>query len=755
MNSKIRLIALLACAGASTAAFAQDSVSANLDGGNGMPGDALKHWQSGAAQRSTYVVDLSQITTSWGTKFRVGPILKGIKLDNATDTFFDSFWNASVISQTQLLDRPSFSSSYSLWTTPGAGVSDRNAGSVSTVAGPAATTQFAISGVANGTERPDPANSLFTRAYKGVVGAVVNFTETEPSRLYVTRVQAADTNLNGYNTGISADLNRETAQFGNGSVDANGFAYFRADNNGIPTGQTARLLGNNVFRVSLATRNTNPNIVSELTGVDATDQAATSQPQDNYSATITGVMNIPAAFNAGTPKFIAADFNTQFMAEGLANTPAHAAGKIGRGSISYLADSLFAGTSGTGAQLMRDTSTSGVEDAFSISVWGVSNTGAVSNTRLLRRPATNFVDNIDGYVWGEAVPGNSVFRHYQGLAAFNAGSQVALCKLSNTSAMAAAVVYEDTYNTLLAGNPSNALVAAKFDPSQPGAAPQWGIVAWTDFDNIGSVNGGKAIYSFDGTTYTQIGRLANLIEVTGASPVGPSISNPVFDSKGNCWFLAGAELFNRLPGGGSDFDTVLIRGVYNPANHSWRLELVLEPGTTILGQNSNLNYRISFLELAYVGAGTAANGAISPGSLWAGSGMQKAWNNTDPSTLSQTDSRALGGLVLNATVTYDVGDENGVDGPDGFFDNPTGTSPQYPNSRDEAYHVVLYIGADVETAPSCPADFNADTVVDFFDYLDFVAAFSSNDPTADFNADTVIDFFDYLDFVAAFSTGCN
>ncbi len=54
----------------------------------------------------------------------------------------------------------------------------------------------------------------------------------------------------------------------------------------------------------------------------------------------------------------------------------------------------------------------------------------------------------------------------------------------------------------------------------------------------------------------------------------------------------------------------------------------------------------------------------------------------------------------------------------------------------------------------CVADYNGDTVVDFFDYLDFVADFSSNAPGADFNADTVIDFFDYLDFVAAFSVGC-
>ncbi len=55
---------------------------------------------------------------------------------------------------------------------------------------------------------------------------------------------------------------------------------------------------------------------------------------------------------------------------------------------------------------------------------------------------------------------------------------------------------------------------------------------------------------------------------------------------------------------------------------------------------------------------------------------------------------------------------------------------------------------------SCLADFNSDSIVDFFDYLDFVAAFADNLPTADFNADTVVDFFDYLDFVQAFSNGC-
>ena len=54
--------------------------------------------------------------------------------------------------------------------------------------------------------------------------------------------------------------------------------------------------------------------------------------------------------------------------------------------------------------------------------------------------------------------------------------------------------------------------------------------------------------------------------------------------------------------------------------------------------------------------------------------------------------------------------------------------------------------------PDCPADWNGDGQVDFFDYLDFVQDF--NDDNADFNGDGQTDFFDYLDFVAAFDQGC-
>jgi agmatine/peptidylarginine deiminase len=54
----------------------------------------------------------------------------------------------------------------------------------------------------------------------------------------------------------------------------------------------------------------------------------------------------------------------------------------------------------------------------------------------------------------------------------------------------------------------------------------------------------------------------------------------------------------------------------------------------------------------------------------------------------------------------------------------------------------------------CPSDFNRDGQTDFFDYLDFVAAFSAEDPSADFDGNGQVDFFDYLEFVAAYDQPC-
>jgi hypothetical protein len=66
--------------------------------------------------------------------------------------------------------------------------------------------------------------------------------------------------------------------------------------------------------------------------------------------------------------------------------------------------------------------------------------------------------------------------------------------------------------------------------------------------------------------------------------------------------------------------------------------------------------------------------------------------------------------------------------------------------------------ASLDGAGGCPADFNDDGTVDFFDYDDFVQCFEGGacppGQTADFNDDGSVDFFDYDDFVLAFETPC-
>ncbi|MBU6412257.1 MAG: hypothetical protein KGS45_02180 [Planctomycetes bacterium] len=112
-------------------------------------------------------------------------------------------------------------------------------------------------------------------------------------------------------------------------------------------------------------------------------------------------------------------------------------------------------------------------------------------------------------------------------------------------------------------------------------------------------------------------------------------------------------------------------------------------------------------------------------------------------------------VILGGTVT--IRPFNGYTPSNGdrfsFITTPREISEQFDTLiAPRGWHIEYF--QNHTDAVFCAADFNSDGIVDFFDYLDFVAAFSSNDTDADFNVDGVIDFFDYLDFVAAFSTGC-
>ena len=75
-----------------------------------------------------------------------------------------------------------------------------------------------------------------------------------------------------------------------------------------------------------------------------------------------------------------------------------------------------------------------------------------------------------------------------------------------------------------------------------------------------------------------------------------------------------------------------------------------------------------------------------------------------------------------------------------------------PSGQSSLRRVVIRWGA------VCPADFNGDGFVDFFDYDDFVGCFQTGvcapGASADFNGDGFVDFFDYDQFVSAFAAGC-
>jgi len=62
--------------------------------------------------------------------------------------------------------------------------------------------------------------------------------------------------------------------------------------------------------------------------------------------------------------------------------------------------------------------------------------------------------------------------------------------------------------------------------------------------------------------------------------------------------------------------------------------------------------------------------------------------------------------------------------------------------------------AVVTVAAPCPADLNADGVIDFADYLEFLNLYDALDPRADLNADGVVDFADYLEFLNHYDAGC-
>ena len=81
------------------------------------------------------------------------------------------------------------------------------------------------------------------------------------------------------------------------------------------------------------------------------------------------------------------------------------------------------------------------------------------------------------------------------------------------------------------------------------------------------------------------------------------------------------------------------------------------------------------------------------------------------------------------------------------------TSDNPNNSVLEAAIDALRI-SEMICAPACPADWNGDGVLDFFDVQAFLADFSAQNPDADLNGDGNFDFFDVQIYLGIVSAGC-
>ncbi|MDQ7014241.1 MAG: GC-type dockerin domain-anchored protein [Planctomycetota bacterium] len=695
MNLTHRLALTVAACGLATSAMAQDSVSP----AGVLPGDALEVYDA-AESCNAYVVDATGFLGSWGTPLQIAPVVKGPRMP--LSGFFNNLISAQAISHDmiEVADYPS--ATYQLWSTPGAGINDLINTAPGSVSPSGMSMQMALGFADFGT-------SAEGSNYNGITAAVVNVDPANESRFYVTRVSTAVNGADGFGN---------TAQFGFGVIDANGNAHFRADDFGV-SGPNP-ITGNNIFRVNILSRTCGTlNVIDNAGASDAGDWLVAN------SATTHPVPNALAESTAGRPVYGGMNFNSQYAYE-VAPGVVVASGAYLQGAATSR------GTNGVSLRpwfsnpdavathsVLSKTVNPGPTDA--ISVWDVDNNGNVLNPgALLVMPAAPgqsgmVTDNSDGFFIEDDIndPDDGwALDGYLSQTPFRGGTgSVALAVAPNGDRLAATTAYND----LIGGsnNPANAVVVAKHDPAT-------GTTVWTlagYYDAI--TDTGKVVK--DGPGGATIGVMSGLFEVTGGDPLGPSIGQPAIDCAGNVYFVAAVELFGDL---GSDFDVALLRAVYDEATFSYELELIATSGDVYMGNNSGTPYAITFIDIADFNSLSSGGffGSNVTGDCWAGTAQSDLDGATDP--------RALGGLVLNARITYDT------DG-DGFFDN----------AFDENYRTALLITGTGAADPCGYADYNNDNAVNTQDVIAFLNDWNAGNAGADCNQDSNVNTQDVICFL--------
>lgn len=677
-STRSSLVSLVTVGALGATAFAQDSVSKI----HGLPGDAVDP-RAVSEQQNDYVVDQTIVRSSWGTVFGVAPITKTGIVRNTAPDFFNAVANAQYLSQTLKSGVPFVRNAYGEWSAQGFGVNDdaaRNDPPSSTVNTTGLTGfQFAagMAEFSNGTLNPNSALA----ALNNITGSMVNFTGTRPSRLFVSRIQAA----------VNGPI--ESCNMGSihmGSIDSDGNIYFRGDNFGsvASCGGYGNLVANNLFRIRVLARNAG--LVNVISGTGGDDVAATDWMLISSATTHNPPSNLPQSLT-GTGLLLGSNFSNQFVRgpAGLTSDSTHlAAGVVAaRGAVStHPAGTSFlgAGSVATCGIIGKPTSASG-DAASQMNIWGVDGAGNVTGSRALRLPPTlavpvPIVDNAQPTWSTSNVPGPSEFDHYHSQTAFQGGNgQIAIGKDQQGNTICAAVVYYGltfTTGTTIAAHlqeRNNYIAVSRIDPT--GTIEQWSVAGWTQETVTPLFSDGKTIFQ-NGTT--PIGRL------TGAN-FGPTMSAPMIDSVGNIWFVGQIE----LSGAPATQTSGLIRAVYDAASFTYKLELVMKVGDVFAGRNSATNYMVRFLDIA-------DNDSVSSGTAYSGNMAPYAFLGQSTAGMQTTDSQTLGGVVVHASILYDVNN-------DGLFVRSVGTGGT-PGSPDEDYDVLLYL--------SSATDVNANNVPD-------------------------------------------
>ncbi|MEO1511124.1 MAG: hypothetical protein AAFU70_03540, partial [Planctomycetota bacterium] len=477
--------------------------------------------------------------------------------------------------------------------------------------------------------------------------------------------------------------------------------------------------GQNYYRVNLDLRNNGVfNVLSAATptGAQATERLLSTSDSDTHSVP----QALPQSIFGGNGLIGGPNFSSQYRFGGsspLGTSTQHLFGAGAPSGVDHrgglaLTPNTFGGFNDSGVATMAILAKGGQPDTGeteTINVFAVDASGApIGASRRLFDPTNgNITDNSSGFVLNAAT-GASI--HHFSQAAFNGGSGQVDVQVIPNGDLLGVVTLGLNQSTRFDQDPDNYIVAFREDAS--GNVSET-LVAYATFS--------ASKEYLDGPGGNVLGTLLP-IDLAFPGATGPSVTSPAIDSSGNVWFVAPFQANDE-----QFADTGLFRAVYNPANFSFDLELVVRggfgTGTTVTGLNSGTPYQVQFISIA-------DSNSISSGAFFSSNATTAAHLGQDASQFSPIDAESNGGVILSAEIVYDV------DG-DGDFDDPTSSAGD-PTSLDEAYNALIYVGAtsSIDVVDPCPIASYAPPLdlVSQADVNAFVGFFFGMDPRADLAA---------------------